>query len=119
MNMQGFRWARAAFWLGVAGLTVASVLPADAMPRLDLWDKLQHVLSYAAVAALGGAGYLATRSRLFVALGLIALGALLEVAQIYVPGRMGEFGDGVANAIGVVAGIAAASLLMGQIHGRD
>ncbi len=116
--MGGYRWARIGFWCGVGIITAASVLPKDALPQVDVWDKFQHLLSYAAVAALGGAGFGATRTRLLLGLGLITLGALLEVAQIYVPGRFGEFGDGVANAIGVVAGLAAASLFMGRVRGR-
>ncbi len=109
--MQGYRWARVAFWLGVVVITAASVTPGETMPRLDLWDKLLHGLSYGAVAALGGAGFGAIRARLLVGLGLVTLGALLEVAQIYVPGRSGEFGDGVANAIGVVAGLVVICLI--------
>ncbi len=117
--MGGYRWARVGFWCGVGIITVASVLPAESMPQVDVWDKLQHVLSYAAVAAVGGAGFLATRARWLVALGLITQGGYLELVQNYIPGRFGDFGDGVANAIGVVAGIAAASLLMGWVRGRD
>lgn len=117
--MKGSHWVQAGFWCGVGIITVTSVLPKDALPQVDLWDKLLHVLSYAAVAALGGAGFLETRARVIMGLGLITLGALLEVAQIYVPGRLGEFGDGVANAIGVVVGIAATSWLMGRVRGRD
>lgn len=117
--MQGFRWARVGFWGGVGIITVASVLPGETMPPIDLWDKAQHAVTYAAVAALGGAGFGAARARWLAALGLVTLGGLLEVAQIYVPGRSGDFGDGVANAIGVVAGIVAAGWLMGRVRGRD
>jgi VanZ family protein len=117
--MGGYRWARIGFWCGVGIITVTSVLPVDAMPPIDLWDKLLHVLSYAAVAALGGAGFFKTRTHLLIALGLIALGAVLEVAQIHVPGRSGEFADGVANAIGVVAGIAAVGWVMAMRRGPD
>lgn len=109
--MRGFRWARVGFWCGVGIITVVSVLPGETVPQVGLWDKLQHAISYAAIAALGGAGFGAARARLFIALGLITLGAVLEVAQIYVPGRSGEFGDGVANAIGVVAGLAVICLI--------
>ncbi|MEE8516879.1 MAG: VanZ family protein [Alphaproteobacteria bacterium] len=116
--MRGYRWARVGFWCGVGIITVTSVLPKDALPPVELWDKLLHVLSYAAVAALGGAGFGETRTRQFIALGLITLGALLEVAQIYVPGRFGEFGDVVANTSGVVAGNAVICLIMRMLRGH-
>ncbi len=115
--MGRYCWARIGFWCGVGIITVTSVLPADALPQVNLWDKLLHALSYGGVAALGGAGFGETRTRHFIALGLIALGVVLEVAQIHVPGRTGEFGDAMANAIGVVIGVAGVSWVMGRNRG--
>lgn len=114
--MDGYGWARIGFWCGAGIITVTSVLPADAMVHINLWDKLQHALSYGGVAALGAAGYGKTRTRLAIALGLTVLGAGLEAAQIHVPGRAGEVGDALANAIGVVVGLVATSWLINRMR---
>ena len=90
-----------------AGLTVLSILPADfTPPTFGISDKIQHVVAYfvltfVAASALPGSGRWWR-----VALPLVAMGALLEVAQVFVPGRYPEMADTLANALGVALGVA-------------
>jgi VanZ family protein len=61
-------------------------------------------LAYGALAVAGGIGYRGLRALILVALGLLLLGAALELAQSALPGRIASFYDVLANAIGIVLG---------------
>lgn len=100
------RLFRASFFLGVIAICVASLVPVEELPSIEIWDKLEHALAYGAVAALGAAGWAGRRRAwLMLGFGLAALGGMLEIAQSFVPGRMTDAGDALANVVGVVAGI--------------
>lgn len=75
------------------------------LAHLHIGDKIQH---FAAYAALGFLPALHERQRMlaFVALGLVALGVLLEFGQTLSAGRFFEIGDMAANAVGVCFGVA-------------
>ena len=98
---------RLLFWAGVIGLSVVSVTPGEFLPHLgfNIWDKLQHVLAYAGVSVLGGLAYPAKKNIAAIFLGLVALGAALEVIQSFVPNRVPGFGDAIANAVGTGIGL--------------
>jgi hypothetical protein len=69
------RIARLAFVASVIAIVVGSLLPADDVPSLGMWDKLEHALTYASVAAIGALAF-AGRAGAWLALaaGLVALG---------------------------------------------
>jgi len=101
-------------WLLVLGVAVGSLLPS--LPDAGTWvsDKLMHLAAYGALAFLfmGAAG---RRHWLRIALGLLALGAAIELAQATLTGtRSGEWLDMAANAAGVMAGLAAAAAVPGN-----
>ncbi len=93
-----------AFHIGLLLVVTLSLIPQDAMPTTSLWDKAGHALAYAALALTGGIGYRDLRSLILVALGLLLLGAALELAQSALPGRIASFYDVLANTIGIVLG---------------
>ena len=105
------RLARFAFFAGLALVILLSLLPAEELPATGLWDKANHLAAYAALALAGGLGYRGRRALAVLALGLLLLGAALELAQSLVPGRMASLEDILANAIGVALGIALATAL--------
>ena len=74
-------------------------------PGLPIWDKLQHFLAYAVLGLTGALGFPGKKPAFVLALGLVLLGAALEVAQFYVPARDMSLGDGIANALGVILGV--------------
>jgi VanZ family protein len=67
-----------------------------------------------AFTALAFSGYLAfpatQRTRTALLLGLLAYGGLIEVLQLFVPGRSAEWGDLLADGIGIAFGAALAAL---------
>jgi VanZ family protein len=70
------------------------------------WDKLNHACAFAAMAFAAMLGF---RNRLhyrrYVALGLVAYGAAIEIAQRFVPGRSCEWGDLLADSVGIAVGM--------------
>ncbi len=77
------------------------------MPALDTGvnDKLSHLLTYAILS--GGFSSLINRRShlLWVVTGLIIYGGLIELLQGLTAGRYAEWGDLLANALGVFLGL--------------
>lgn len=98
-------------WLGaVAMVIVGSLLPDSSPPlqalnALQVNDKLEHFLVYAVLAFLPT---LHEKRQTFIvmALAMIVMGVGLEFGQRLVEGRAFEIGDMVADACGVLCGIA-------------
>ena len=103
--------ARVLFVAGYVLVTALSVLPAEELPDVGLWDKAQHFLAWAALGLTGGAGWPARPATWRIVWFLLVSGVALEAIQLFVPGRIFAVGDGVANLAGVLAGIALALAL--------
>lgn len=102
-----------ALWLGmVAVVIVLSLVPPPAvtleLPRNS--DKVEHLLAYAALAFAGLQLFAGRRALLVLGVVLVALGVGLEFAQGWlVPDiRQMDWQDAVANACGVLVGLAPA-----------
>ncbi len=87
-------WLRILFAAMAVGLTVLSILPADfTPPTFGVWDKIQHAIAYFALTFVASSAFPGPGRWWRVALPLVAMGALLEVAQVFVPGRYPETAD--------------------------
>lgn len=97
----------------LALLIVVSYLALTPVPPRELdtgWDKLNHFLAFASLA-FASFWSLASRPRLrglWVLLGLLAYGGAIELIQLHVPGRDGDWADLLADAIGISLGLLAA-----------
>lgn len=81
------------FWLALR--------PAPDIVQMVSWqDKVEHALLFAALALLGRAGW--PHRALALALGLLAYGAAMEVAQSFTGYRVGDPLDWLADAVGLV-----------------
>ena len=92
----------------VVGIVLLSWSPRSVVVRTGAAGPLEHVVAY------WGAGLLAClsaprRARRWIGLGFVCLAAILEIGQIWVPGRTSQFLDFAGNAAGAVLGIAFAS----------
>ena len=96
--------AISAFFIGLVAVIALSLLPQESLPEIDTWDKLNHAFAYGVLAVAGGLGFKGGRSLLMVGLGLVVLGAGLELAQSFTPNRDGSIYDAVANLVGVAIG---------------
>ena len=80
------------------------------VPLLEINDKVVH---YGAYAGLGFLSMLAfdRRRGIAVAISMIVLGILLEIAQRLAPGRTPDALDALANTLGILTGITLGSFL--------
>jgi len=88
------------------GLVLGGLSPTPATGTGVLWDKPLHLTAYLLLFLLG-TPLLAPgerRSMAWLAAGVFAYGALLELGQHFVPGRDMSAGDLLANGLGVAAG---------------
>jgi len=101
------RWL-GAWWTMVLAVVVGSMLPALLLPDVpEGGDKLEHLIGYALLSA-AAVQVFATRAAAWrAAMGLVAMGVLIEVAQgtLTTTRSMDPF-DALANTCGVLLGMA-------------
>lgn len=74
------------------------------------WDKLNHLLAFAALAFAAVMSFpVPGGTRLLMLFALLAFGGSIEVLQGFVPGRTSEWKDLFADFAGIVGGAAAAA----------
>jgi VanZ family protein len=67
------------------------------------WDKLNHLAAFASLAAIAFLGRVG--AWLHIALALLAYGALIEVLQSFTATRSAEWGDLLADGVGIASGL--------------
>ncbi len=97
----------AALLLVISYLALSSAPP----PKLDSgWDKLNHLLAFAALGFCGFMGAGAVRTRwVWGPLGLLGYGVLIELLQSQLPPRSADWRDVLADALGLAVGLALAA----------
>ena len=99
--------AKITFFVGLIAVIALSLLPHETLPETGMWDKSNHALAYGVLAVLGGLGSKGWGSLIIVGIGLVILGAGLELAQSFIPDRTSSVYDALANFVGVAIGSAA------------
>jgi VanZ family protein len=105
-------------WRVFALLLVVAVsyLALTPAPPKDVdfgWDKLNHIVAFTALAFSACLSYPASRrTRLLLLCGLLAYGGSIELLQTLVPNRSAEWGDLLADAVGIVFGAVVAALVL-------
>lgn len=82
-------------------LTHSNVL---AFLEVDVWDKALHFTAYFGLALMTTIAVRADRRALWWALGLVAMGGVLEIVQ-GLTGRDADLFDELANTLGVLTGL--------------
>jgi len=97
-----WRWLFGALLLAVAALALMPAPPDSAGLG---WDKLNHLAAFGALALCAVLGWRHQRSAMLaVLLALLAYGGAIELLQSQVPNRQAEWGDLLADALGIAAG---------------
>jgi len=111
---------RVALLLLIVAVSYLALTPTPPA-RLDTgWDKLNHALAFSALSIAGYFAFPGSRGRwLAIVCGLVALGGMIEVLQLFVPGRNSEWGDLLADSVGILAGSAMASWTLGALGLRS
>lgn len=95
---------KAAGWLLVLAIIAVSLMPAPPHLNVEQGDKLGHFAAYGLVTLWFAQPYTALRQRIWLALGMVALGIGLEYAQRATGYRSFEVADMAADALGVAIG---------------
>lgn len=96
-----------AWFVVVAAVVVASLLPAAAPPGTWGFDKILHFGVFLVLAAVPAVVLSQNRTMLGAVVILFFVGLGIEIAQSFVPGRVGSGGDFLADVLGVLAGAVA------------
>ena len=94
---------RLLFGVAVAATLAVSLAPSVPASSISFGDKLGHVGVYAVNGALAALAFPGAKSLRWALLGLLAMGAGLELVQIALPTRSGSWLDAGANALGLCA----------------
>lgn len=87
-------------------IAALSLLPAEDMVRTGVSGYLEHVLAYACTAALFGLGH-ARFGMLRIGSLMVAYAGVLEILQVWSPGRHAELAGWAASSTGVILGLLA------------
>lgn len=103
-------------WLMVAAVVIASLVPIPGEISPGGSDKAVHMAMYGVLMLWFAGLYWAQSRRFRIALGLIAMGVLLEVLQGATDYRTFEYADMAANAAGVGFGWIASLSPLARVH---
>jgi VanZ family protein len=106
---------RTAFALLAVAVAYLALTPTPPHAIDTGWDKLNHFLAFGALGV--SCCFSGPRTRgwlLLTSLALLAFGGAIELLQMQVPGRDAEWGDLLADSIGITAALCAVSLWRGK-----
>jgi VanZ family protein len=104
--------ARITAWLLTVVITVLSVVPPQLRPETGLPQDLEHFGIFFAAGLAFGFGY--WREPIVVSIALILYAGVIEIAQIFVPGRHARLSDFIVDALALCAGVMMASIFVAQ-----
>jgi VanZ family protein len=104
---------RTAWWVGLAAIVVLSLVPGSERPQnaLGLPGQYEHLLAYMLTAGAFGLAYRKTTIRVALLALLVICAALLETAQIWIPGRTARLIDFGTSSTGAGLGLLVAAVL--------
>jgi VanZ family protein len=96
-------------WLLAASVTFATLGPPRFRPHSDLSQNGEHALAFVLVGLAFGLAY--PRHRLLTAPIAVAMIGILEILQLWMPGRHARLEDFVVDALAACAGLVIAAAL--------
>jgi VanZ family protein len=96
-------------WLLLLAVTVLTFVPAVLRPVSGLGQNLEHFTIFVLMGAAFALAY--RRYAYSTGLALLAFTGILELLQLFVPGRHARLSDFVVDALGVGVGMAAGAWL--------
>ena len=96
-------------WGFAAAIAFATLGPAAQRPHLNLGQNGEHALAFVLLGLVFGLAH--TRNRSLIAAFVIAYCGLVEILQLWAPGRHARLQDFVVDALAASLGLAAAAAL--------
>jgi VanZ family protein len=94
-------------WLLAAAVTFATLGPAGLRPHSDFGQDGEHAFAFVLVGLAFGLAY--TRNRLLTSAVSVVMIGVLEILQIWAPGRHARLEDFVVDALAACVGLAVAA----------
>ena len=94
-------------WLLAAAVTFVTLGPPRFRPHFDLGQDGEHALAFVLIGLAFGLAY--TRNRLLTSAVSVVMIGVIEVLQIWAPGRHARFEDFVVDAVAACAGLGLAA----------
>ncbi len=105
-SLEAQRYWRVLVLLLIAAISFLALSPHPPTGLSTGWDKSNHALAF---GSLGFCGFwcVATRRERWMELplGLLVFGGVIELLQLHVPGRSGEWPDLLADSVGIALGM--------------
>ena len=105
------------FWPVLAYVVWGQLQPDVPPPLQGINDKVLHFTAYFILGAMGGGAFRERVAVKWAVLGLVFVGAGVELLQAYV-GRETSFLDGLTNAAGAIAGALLARFVLDPLRAR-
>jgi VanZ family protein len=103
--------ARVAAWLAVLTIIVLSVVPGKMRPHVLGNDFAEHFLAYFTTASLFASGYEGSSHLLSSGVLLATSAGLLEIVQLWVPGRNADIREFAASMLAAWLGLFVVSVV--------
>jgi VanZ family protein len=94
-------------WLLAAAVTFATVGPPRFRPHSDLGHDSEHAVAFILIGLAFGLAY--ARNRLLTSVIAVVMIGLIELLQVWVPGRHATFEDFAVDALAACVGLAIAT----------
>lgn len=98
-------------WSLAATIVALSLVPSKLRPETGVPHIFEHCLIFVLTGAAFGLGYEARRGAL--AIQLVIFASVVEIAQLFAPGRHARLSDFLVDAVAIFAGTVAGSLAKG------
>jgi VanZ family protein len=108
---------RVAAWLAVVAIVVLSVVPGQVRPDVLGEKHIEHLVAYFGTAMLLAAGYSRRYQLVLICVVLSACSGLLEVVQLWIPGRSSSVIDFAVSSLGAWTGVAMIALFGAALMG--
>src|SRR5258708_21597768 len=95
-------------WLLLLTIVILSLVPPSVRPVTGAPQGFEHLLVFLPAGLSFGLGYPTRQLRR--TMGLVAFTGIVELAQLWAPGRYARLSDFVIDALGICVGVAIAAL---------
>jgi VanZ family protein len=110
---------RAVAWLAVVTIILLSVVPGDIRPNMMASQDYEHFVAYLITGCLFAAGYSSSMQVITSGIMLSMLAGILEIAQLWIPGRSSKASDAVVSMLGAWVGLGVTWVLADRVRDRS
>jgi VanZ family protein len=111
------KFIRATAWFLFAVIIFLTLVPPELRPTTEFPHALEHIAIFLAAGAAFASGY--PRREFLIGIASILVTAVLEILQLFDPGRHARFSDFLLDAAGACTGIMIVALFVRALGWQD